>query len=200
MGADVDAEAAASHRFLGRSYDPVQCARPDPGRDREIVIGIRARGGGSSRSGADFNSPMARRWMRSSPDGVRGVEDDPRTIGHAAPMRWGRWCRLGQAGLPVRRPRMRAAEPDGRAAGVVVHVVADADVLDAEPDPAMNGETARSRRRQSARGRPVASSPVTEASSRRRCWPNSSARGRRCGICAGRATSPSPATGPRGVG
>jgi hypothetical protein len=37
-------------------------------------------------------------------------------------------------------PECLAAEPDGRAASVVVHVVAEADVLDAVPDPAVHGE------------------------------------------------------------
>ena len=68
-------------------------------------------------------------------------EDDPRTIGqrrsdamgaiHAGSDRLA--CLCGN-------PECPAAEPDGRAASVVVHVVAEADILDAAPDPAMHGE------------------------------------------------------------
>ncbi|BBY58207.1 hypothetical protein MSAR_13430 [Mycolicibacterium sarraceniae] len=68
-------------------------------------------------------------------------EDDPRTIGQRRADAMGAIaagsdhlaCLCGNRDCP-------AAEPDGRAASVVVHVVADADVLDAQSDPAMHGE------------------------------------------------------------
>ena len=57
--------------------------------------------------------------------------------------RWAPWrpgadrlaCTCGSPKCPV-------AEDDGRAAGVVIHVLAEAATLDAEPDPAMSGESA----------------------------------------------------------
>ncbi|WP_235677801.1 HNH endonuclease signature motif containing protein [Mycolicibacterium sarraceniae] len=68
-------------------------------------------------------------------------EDDPRTIGQRRSDAMGAiaagWdhlaCLCGNPDCP-------AAEPDGRAASVIVHVVAEADILDTQPDPAIHGE------------------------------------------------------------
>jgi len=66
-------------------------------------------------------------------------EDDPRTIAQrradglgalaAGSDRLACWC--GSPNCP-------AAEDDGRGASVVIHVLAEADALEAEPDPAMS--------------------------------------------------------------
>jgi hypothetical protein len=73
---------------------------------------------------------------------VRGVcDDDPRPIGEL------RSDAMGAIGAGSDRlaclcgnPECPAAGEDARATNVVVHVVADADILDAVPEPAMNGE------------------------------------------------------------
>ncbi|EHB54843.1 protein of unknown function DUF222 [Mycolicibacterium rhodesiae JS60] len=68
-------------------------------------------------------------------------EDDPRTIAQRRADALGALaagsdhlaCLCGNPDCP-------AAQPDGRAAAVVVYAVADAEVLDAQPDPATHGE------------------------------------------------------------
>jgi hypothetical protein len=74
---------------------------------------------------------------------VRGVcDDDARSIGEL------RSDAMGAIGAGSDRlaclcgnPDCPAAAPDGRAASVVVHVVAEADVVDAAPDEVMQGDT-----------------------------------------------------------
>ncbi len=72
-------------------------------------------------------------------------EDDPRTVAQRRADALGALaagadrlaCGCGNVGCPG------AATKDERAAGVVIHVVADASALDAEPDPHMAGQPAR---------------------------------------------------------
>ncbi|MGD1256287.1 DUF222 domain-containing protein [Mycobacterium seoulense] len=69
-------------------------------------------------------------------------DDDPRTVAQRRADALGALaagadrlaCGCGNAGC------LAGAEKDGRAASVVIHVVADASALDADPDPHMSGE------------------------------------------------------------
>jgi hypothetical protein len=62
-------------------------------------------------------------------------EDDPRTLGERRSDALGA-INAGSDHLACLcgNPECPAAEPDGRAANIVVHIVAEADVVDAEPD------------------------------------------------------------------
>ncbi|BBY60425.1 hypothetical protein MSAR_35610 [Mycolicibacterium sarraceniae] len=124
-------------------YDPGALRRTQSRmRDRDIVVDllnihdgvVEIRGDVSAADGAAIDRRLAVM--------AHGVcEDDPRTIGQRRSDALGAIaagadhlaCLCGNPDCP-------AAEPDGRGASVVVHIVADADVLEVEPDPAMHGE------------------------------------------------------------
>ncbi|WP_286199207.1 DUF222 domain-containing protein [Mycolicibacterium sp. ELW1] len=124
-------------------YDPGALRQTQArSRDREICIGIRdARDGVAEiwgRLGLSDAAVVDRRLSQMA----HGVcEDDPRTI---AQRRADAMGVLGAGGDRLAclcgNPDCPAAGDDDRAAGVVVHVLADADVIDAEPDPGMHGE------------------------------------------------------------
>ncbi len=111
-------------------------------RDRDVQFGARDdTPGATSVRGRLYATDAAlldRRLMQMA----RSVcEDDPRTTGQRRADALGALaagsdrlaCRCGAS-------TCTAAEDDGRAAGVVVHVVTDADIDRIVPDPAMSGE------------------------------------------------------------
>ncbi|WP_233209140.1 HNH endonuclease signature motif containing protein [Mycobacterium sp. ENV421] len=111
-------------------------------RDREIGIGLRdARDGVAEiwgRLGLTDAAVVDRRLTQMAHE---VCEDDPRTIAQR------RADAMGALGAGAHRlaclcgnPDCPAAGEDSRAASVVVHVLADADVIAAETDPAMHGE------------------------------------------------------------
>lgn len=124
-------------------YDPGALRRTQSrARDRDIVVDVRnARDGVVEIRGTlrlTDGIVVAQRLAAM----VRGVCDgDPRPIGEL------RSDAMGAIGAGsdhlaclCGNPECPAAKSDGRAASVVVHVVAEADVLDAGPDPAVNDE------------------------------------------------------------
>ncbi|BBY67790.1 HNH endonuclease signature motif containing protein [Mycolicibacterium helvum] len=111
-------------------------------RDREIGIGIRGARGGIAEIWGRLHLSDAATLDRQLTAMAFGVcEDDPRTIGQRRADAMGALAAgSDRLACGCANPECPAAEPDGRAANVVVHVVADAEVLDNEPDPAMHGE------------------------------------------------------------
>jgi hypothetical protein len=68
-------------------------------------------------------------------------DDDPRTIGQRRADALGALAAgASQLTCQCDSPLCPSAGPDQRAAGVVVHVLADAEAIEAQPDPAMSGE------------------------------------------------------------
>jgi hypothetical protein len=129
--------------FWVDKYDPGALRRTQSRmRDRDVIVDVRnAQDGVVEIRGRLLLTDGAAldRRLNAMAHGV--CEDDPRTIGQR------RSDALGAINAGADRlaclcgdPECPAADDDARAASVVVHVVADADVLDAVPDPAMNGE------------------------------------------------------------
>ncbi|KAA0108208.1 HNH endonuclease [Mycolicibacterium sp. P1-5] len=124
-------------------YDPGAVRRTRTRvRDRDVVVDLRNAKDGVVEIRGEVqltDGVVIDRRLTQMAHGV--CEDDPRTIGqrrsdamgavHAGADRLA--CLCGNSECP-------AAEADGRAASVVVHVVADPDIVDAAPDPAMHGE------------------------------------------------------------
>ena len=131
-------------------------ARYDPGalrqtrasaRSRDVQLGTRNdQTGTTALFGRLYTTDAAlldRRLMQMA----HGVcDDDPRTIAQR------RADALGALAAGSHRltcacgsPECTAADADGRAASVVIHVLADADALAAQPDPEMSGEPAAGR-------------------------------------------------------
>ncbi|WP_445167562.1 DUF222 domain-containing protein [Mycolicibacterium sp. Dal123E01] len=111
-------------------------------RDRDIVVDLRHSRDGVVEIRGDVSVTDGAAIDRRLAVMAHGVcEDDPRTIGQRRSDALGAinagadhlQCLCGNPDCP-------ATEPDGRAANVAIHIVADPDVLDAEPDPAMHGE------------------------------------------------------------
>ncbi|QEN16687.1 DUF222 domain-containing protein [Mycolicibacterium sp. ELW1] len=110
-------------------------------RERDVVITVDAGAGTADiygRLSATDGEIVRRRLTRIA---YSVCEDDPRTI---AQRRADAMGVLGAGGDRLAclcgNPDCPAAGEDDRAACVVVHVLADADVIDAEPDPGMHGE------------------------------------------------------------
>ena len=123
------------------TYDP-GALRQNQTRARDREIGIGGPVGGMAEIWGRMQATDAAMLDRQLTAMAHGVcEDDPRTIGQRRADAMGALA-AGSDRLACNcdAPGCAAAEPDGRAASVVVHVVAEADVLDAEPDPAMHGE------------------------------------------------------------
>lgn len=125
--------------------------RHDPGalrqtrasaRSRDVQIGSRNDETGTTALFGRLYSTDAAALDRRLMQMAHGVcDDDPRTIAQRRADALGALaagsdrlaCACGSPGCP-------ATADDGRASGVVVHVLADADALEARPDPAMSGE------------------------------------------------------------
>jgi hypothetical protein len=126
-------------------YDPGALRQAQSrARDRDIVIDARhARGGVAEIRGALLltDAAVLARRLTTMAHGV--CEDDPRTIAQRRADALGALaagsdrlaCTCGSPECPAAQ-----ADADGRAGSVVVHVLADADVLDAVADPAMSGD------------------------------------------------------------
>ncbi|WP_445165819.1 DUF222 domain-containing protein [Mycolicibacterium sp. Dal123E01] len=111
-------------------------------RDRDIVVDLRNAHDGVVEIRGDVPVAEGAAIDRRLAVMAHGVcEDDPRTIGQRRSDALGA-INAGADHLACLcgNPECPAAEPDGRAANVVVHIIADPDVLDAEPDPAIHGE------------------------------------------------------------
>ena len=133
--------------WVGR-YDPgaLRQARASA-RSRDVQIGTRNDETGTTalfgRLYATDAALLDRRLMQMA----HGVcDDDPRTIAQR------RADALGALAAGSERlacacgsPECTAADDDGRAGSVVIHVLADADALAAQPDPEMSGEPAACR-------------------------------------------------------
>ncbi len=111
-------------------------------RDRAVHVGSRYDGSGitgiSGRLYATDAAALDRRLMQMA----HGVcDDDPRTIAQRRADALGALA-AGSDRLACQcgSPECPSSADDGRAAGVVVHVVTDADVENIAPDPAMSGE------------------------------------------------------------
>ncbi|TGD89289.1 HNH endonuclease [Mycolicibacterium sp. CH28] len=111
-------------------------------RDREIGLGTRDTRGGVSEIWGRLYATDATVLDRRLSQMAHGVcEDDPRTIAQRRADALGALaagsdrlaCSCGSPGCP-------SGDDDGRATSVVIHVVADAESLAAEPDPATSGE------------------------------------------------------------
>lgn len=109
-------------------------------RSRNLNVGSRDDGDGTTSIWGRLYATDAAALDRKLTQMAHGVcEDDPRTIAQrradglgalaAGSDRLACWC--GSPNCP-------AAEDDGRGASVVIHVLAEADALEAEPDPAMS--------------------------------------------------------------
>ncbi|WP_232077150.1 HNH endonuclease signature motif containing protein [Mycolicibacterium aichiense] len=123
-------------------YDPGAVRRVrSRARDRDIVITVDATAGTAEIVGrlSATDGEIVKRAVTRIAYSV--CDDDPRTI---AQRRSDAMGVLGAGGDRLAclcgNPDCPAPGEDGRSAGVVVHVLADADVVDAEPDPAMHGE------------------------------------------------------------
>ncbi len=111
-------------------------------RDREIGIGARCAESGTAEIWGRLYATDATMLDRRLTAMARGVcDEDPRTVAQRRADALGALA-AGSDGLACAcgSPQCPAAIDDARAAGVVIHVLADADVLDAVPDPAMSGE------------------------------------------------------------
>ena len=111
-------------------------------RDRDVQFGARDDTPGSTsvrgRLYATDAALLDRRLMQMA----RGVcEDDPRTMGQRRADALGALA-AGSDRLACQcgSPTCQAADDDGRAGSVVIHVVTDADAANVAPDPAMSGE------------------------------------------------------------
>ncbi|MBB3601322.1 hypothetical protein FHT40_000955 [Mycolicibacterium sp. BK556] len=122
-------------------YDP-GALRQAQSRARDREIGIGSPVGGVAEIWGRLQATDAAVLDRKLTQMAHSVcEDDPRTIGQRRSDAMGAIaagsdhlaCLCGNSDCP-------AVGEDARAANVVVHVVADADILDAAPDPAMHGE------------------------------------------------------------
>ena len=133
--------------WVGR-YDPgaLRQARSSA-RSRDVQIGTRNDDAGTTALFGRLYSTDAALLDRRLMQMAHGVcDDDPRTIAQR------RADSLGALAAGSDRltctcgsPGCTAAEADGRAASVVIHVLADADALAAQPDPEMSGEPAACR-------------------------------------------------------
>jgi Domain of unknown function (DUF222) len=123
-------------------YDPGAVRRVQSrARERDVVITVDAGAGTAEifgRLSAADGEIVKRRLTRMA---YSVCDDDPRTVQQR------RSDALGALGAGADRlaclcgnPACPTADDDGRAASVVVHVLAEAAVLDAVPDPAMHGE------------------------------------------------------------
>ncbi|MEZ0356598.1 DUF222 domain-containing protein [Mycobacterium sp. SA01] len=110
-------------------------------RDRDIVITVDTAAGTAEITGqlSATDGEIVRRRLTRIAYSV--CDDDPRTIAQR------RADALGALGAGADRlaclcenPECPAADDDARATSVVVHVVTDADGVDAQPDPAIHGE------------------------------------------------------------
>ncbi|MFN8033171.1 MAG: DUF222 domain-containing protein [Mycobacterium sp.] len=111
-------------------------------RDRDVQFGARGDTPGATSIRGSLYATDAALLERRLMQMARGVcEDDPRTLGQRRADALGAVaagsdrlaCQCGSPDCP-------AAQDDGRSAGVVVHVVTDAEVETVAPDPAMSGE------------------------------------------------------------
>ena len=134
----------AIDKWVGR-YDPGALRQTrSSARSRDVQIGTRNDEIGTTALFGRLYSTDAALLDRRLMQMAHGVcEDDPRTIAQR------RADALGALAAGSDRltctcgsPGCTAAGEDGRAAGVVIHVLADADALAAQPDPEMSGEPA----------------------------------------------------------
>lgn len=111
-------------------------------RDRDVEFGSRDDAGGTTSVRGRLYATDAALLDRRLIQMARGVcDDDPRTTGQRRADALGALaagsdrlaCRCGAPDCP-------AADDDGRASSVVIHVVTDTDVTTLTPDPAMSGE------------------------------------------------------------
>jgi hypothetical protein len=142
----VNKTAQAIDTIVDR-YDPATLRRTrGNARSRDVVIDSAGDQAGTAamwgRLYAADAAVLDRRLMQMAHD---VCDDDPRTIAQRRADALGALaaeadrlaCGCGNADCPAR------ADGDGRATSVVVHVVAGASALNAEPDPHMSGEPGR---------------------------------------------------------
>ncbi len=127
-------------------------------RSRDVSIGASNHESGTASLWGRLLATDAAVLERRLTEMAHGVcDDDPRTIAQRRADALGALaagsqhlhCQCDNEGCP-------AAATDGRAAGVVIHVLADEDCLTAEPDPQMSGEPANAED-------PVSSAPGSAA-------------------------------------
>ncbi|AKK30688.1 hypothetical protein AB431_19300 [Mycobacterium sp. EPa45] len=143
-------------------YDPGAVRRVQSRvRERDVIVTVDAAAGTAEIAGrlsAADGEIVKRRLTRIA---YSVCDDDPRTIAQR------RSDAMGALGAGADRlaclcgnPDCPAAVDDARAAAVVVHVLAEADVLDAAPDPQMHGDGQEAQPAEPARP-PAASAAIT---------------------------------------
>ncbi|MCV7346327.1 HNH endonuclease signature motif containing protein [Mycolicibacterium rhodesiae] len=123
-------------------YDPGAVRQAQSrSRDRDVVVTVDAGAGTAEIFGrlSATDGEIVKRTLTRIAYSV--CDDDPRTVGQRRSDAMGVLASgADRLACLCGNPDCPAADQDGRAASVVVHVLADADVVDAEPDPAMHGE------------------------------------------------------------
>ncbi len=139
-----DYKLAQSIDYWVDRYDPDAVRRiRDRARSRDLYVGKKDDESDTTAVWGRLYATDAALLNRRLMDMAHGVcDDDPRTIAQR------RADALGALAAGVERlacncgnPDCPSAVPDGRASNVVIHVVTEASVLDAQPDPYMSGET-----------------------------------------------------------
>jgi hypothetical protein len=124
-------------------HDPGALRRTQAGaRNREVVIGSQDQATGtSSLWGRLYASDATVLERRLTAMAHAVCADDPRTLSQRRADALGALAAGGQhLSCQCGSPHCPAAEPDGRGAGVVIHVLTDADALASPADPAMSGD------------------------------------------------------------
>ncbi len=123
-------------------YDPGALRRTRANaRNRDVVVGAKNHESGTAALWGRLLASDATMVDRRLNEMAHSVcDDDPRTIGQRRSDALGALA-TGSVQLTCQcgRPECPSAGPDVRAAGVVVHVLADAEALEAQPDPGMSG-------------------------------------------------------------
>lgn len=137
---------------LGQAID-VWIDRYDPGalrrtrasaRSRDVTLGSRDNKAGTTALTGRLYSTDATVLDRRLTQMAHGVcEDDPRTIAQRRADALGALAAgSDRLACACGSPECGSGEDDGRASSVVIHVLTEADAVDAAPDPAMSGDTA----------------------------------------------------------
>ncbi|KAA0098372.1 HNH endonuclease [Mycolicibacterium sp. P1-5] len=129
--------------FWVNRYDPGALRRVQSrSRDRDVIVTVDAAAGTAEIAGwlsATDGEIVKRRLTRIA---YSVCDDDPRTMAQRRSDALGAMAAgADRLGCLCGNPDCPAAADDQRAAAVVVHVLAEADVLDAEPDPQMHGHS-----------------------------------------------------------
>jgi hypothetical protein len=128
--------------FWVNRYDPGALRQVQSrARDRDIIVTVDAAAGTADIVGrlSATDGEIVKRTLTRIAYSV--CDDDPRTIAQRRSDAMGALAAgADRLSCLCANPDCPAAADDARAAAVVVHVLADTDILNTEPDPAMHGE------------------------------------------------------------